>query len=217
MRSKGQYIALHLRLEKDVWVRTGCLPGLSAEYDDIINNERKRRPELLTARSNMSYHERRLAGLCPLNAAEVTRLLKALGAPKSARIYWAGGQPLGGREALLPLTSEFPHLYSKEDLALPGELEPFAKKASFMAAIDYIVSVNSDVFMPSHGGNMGHAIQVYSHLCSLLRFLHFLCEVYLVGICHFYTYSLASQTTYNNAFPLLIYRDTGHMQGTRSI
>ncbi|CAA2978072.1 40S ribosomal protein S23 [Olea europaea subsp. europaea] len=27
-----------------------------------------------------------------------------------------------------------------------------------MAAIDYIVSENSDVFLASHGGNMGHAI-----------------------------------------------------------
>lgn len=61
---------------------------------------------------------------------------------------------------MLPLTSEFPHFYDKKDLALPGELEPFASRASFMAAIDYIVSENSDVFMPSHGGNMGHAIQV---------------------------------------------------------
>ncbi|CAK7331829.1 unnamed protein product [Dovyalis caffra] len=159
MRSKGPYLALHLRMELDVWVRTGCHPGLSREYDEMINNERKQRPELLTARSNMTYHERKLAGLCPLNALEVARLLKALGAPKSARIYWAGGQPLGGKEALLPLTREFPHFYNKEDLALPGELKPFANKASLMAAIDYIVSENSDVFMPSHGGNMGHAIQ----------------------------------------------------------
>jgi len=88
------------------------------------------------------------------------RLLKALGAPKSSRIYWAGGQPLGGKEALRSLIEEFPHLYNKEDLALPGELESFANRASFMAAIDYIVSERSDVFMPSHGGNMGHAIQV---------------------------------------------------------
>ncbi|GAV78259.1 O-FucT domain-containing protein [Cephalotus follicularis] len=159
MRSKGPYLALHLRMEKDVWVRTGCLPGLTPEFDEIINNERKQRPELLTARSTMTYHDRKLAGLCPLNAVEVARLLKALGAPNDARIYWAGGQPLGGKEALLPLTKEFPHFYSKEDLALPGELEPFANRASFMAAIDYIVSENSDVFMPSHGGNMGHAIQ----------------------------------------------------------
>ncbi|XP_021281191.1 uncharacterized protein At1g04910 [Herrania umbratica] len=159
MQSKGPYLALHLRMEKDVWVRTGCLPGLSKEYDEMIHNERRRRPELLTARSNMTYHERKLAGLCPLNAFEVTRLLKALGAPRNAKIYWAGGQPLGGKEALSPLTREFPHFYNKEDLAFPGELEPFANKASFMAAIDYIVSEKSDVFMPSHGGNMGHAIQ----------------------------------------------------------
>lgn len=59
-----------------------------------------------------------------------------------------------------PLFHEFPDLYNKEDLALPGELEPFANRASFMAAIDYIVSEKSDVFMPSHGGNMGHALQV---------------------------------------------------------
>ncbi|KAK3224012.1 hypothetical protein Dsin_011037 [Dipteronia sinensis] len=159
MRNKGSYLALHLRMEKDVWVRTGCLPGLSPENDEMINNERKRRPELLTGRSNMTYHERKLAGLCPLNAIEVTRLLKALGAPQSAKIFWAGGEPLGGKEALLPLTQEFPHLYNKEDLALAGELEPFANKASLMAAIDYIISEKSDVFMPSHGGNMGHAIQ----------------------------------------------------------
>ncbi|KAI4323368.1 hypothetical protein L6164_022981 [Bauhinia variegata] len=159
MRSQGPYLALHLRMEKDVWVRTGCLPGLSPEYDEIINKARIQRPELLTGRSNMTYHERKLAGLCPLNAMEVTRLLKALGAPRDARIYWAGGQPLGGKEALLPLIQEFPHLYSKQDLALPGELEPFAKKASLMAAIDFIVSEKSDVFMPSHGGNMGHALQ----------------------------------------------------------
>lgn len=159
MRSKGPYLALHLRMEMDVWVRTGCLPGLSSEYDEMISNERKLRPDLLTSKSNMTSHERKLAGLCPLNAIEVTRLLKALGAPRDARIYWAGGNPLGGKDALLPLRSEFPNLYNKDDLAPPGELEPYAGKASFMAAIDYIVAENSDVFLPSHGGNMGHALQ----------------------------------------------------------
>ncbi|KAF8091534.1 hypothetical protein N665_0444s0047 [Sinapis alba] len=159
MRSKGPYIALHLRLEKDVWVRTGCLTGLSSKYDEIARIEGIKRPELLTAKSSMTPNERKLAGLCPLNAKEVTRLLRALGAPRDARIYWAGGEPLGGKEALKPLTSEFPHLYNKYDIALPQELKPFAKRASIMAAIDYIVCKESDVFMASHGGNMGHAIQ----------------------------------------------------------
>lgn len=101
-----------------------------------------------------------------LNIRNFLRLLKALGATKNTRIYWAGGQPLGGKEALLPLTKEFPHFYNKEDLALPGELEPSKNKASSLAALDYIVSEESDVFMPSHGGNMGRAIQVVTHLSS---------------------------------------------------
>lgn len=159
MRNKGPYLSLHLRMEKDVWVRTGCLPGLDREYDEIVTNERKLHPELLTSKSNITYNDRKLVGLCPLNAMEIKRLLKALGAPKDARIYWAGGTPLGGKEALLPLVSEFPNLFNKEDLAEPGELLPFEGRASLMAAIDYIVAENSDVFMASHGGNMGHAIQ----------------------------------------------------------
>lgn len=73
MRNQGQYLSLHLRMEKDVWVRTGCLPGLTPEYDEIVNSEREAHPELLTGRSNMTYHERKLAGLCPLTALEVTR------------------------------------------------------------------------------------------------------------------------------------------------
>jgi hypothetical protein len=80
---------------------------------------------------------------------------------------------LGGKEALLPLTQEFHQFYNKEDLALPGELEPFANRASVMAAIDYIVSENSDVFMPSHGGNMGHAIQVSPSPPSLVSIASF--------------------------------------------
>ncbi|KAF9603529.1 hypothetical protein IFM89_037010 [Coptis chinensis] len=106
----------------------------------------------------MSYHDRKLAGLCPLNAFEVTRLLTALGAPRYANIYWAGGPPFGGQEELIPLTREFPHLYNKEDIGFPGELEPFGNRASLMPALDYIISESNDVFMPSHGGNMGHAI-----------------------------------------------------------
>ncbi|XP_020592847.1 uncharacterized protein At1g04910-like [Phalaenopsis equestris] len=171
MRSKGPYLALHLRMEMDVWVRTGCLPGMSDEFNEIIHEERKRRPELLTARSNMSYEERKLAGLCPLNAFEVTRLLKALDAPRNARIYWAGGEPLGGMAALEPLRKEFPDLYNKKKLSLPGELEPFANKASLLAAIDYIVCEKSDVFMPSHGGNMAHMIRGHRAFAGHKKFI----------------------------------------------
>eukprot|EP00253_Pinus_taeda_P015465 PITA_15465 len=159
MWKQGPYIALHLRLEKDVWVRTGCHPSLGPEYDQIIQQERRSHPALLTSRSNMTYTERKLAGLCPLNAMEIARLLKALGAPKNGSIYWAGGEPLGGKKTLEPLIKHFPNLYNKQSLALPGELEPLTNRASLLAAIDYIVALDSDVFMASHGGNMGRAIQ----------------------------------------------------------
>jgi len=160
MWSQGPYLALHLRLEKDVWVRTGCLPGLGEEFDEQIRFVRKSNPRLLTARGEkMGFTRRKLAGLCPLTGLEVARLLKALGASERTRIYWAGGEPLGGQLALEPLLKEFPQLYNKENLASAEELEPFRKKASILAAIDYLVCLSSDVFMQSHGGNFGHAMQ----------------------------------------------------------
>ncbi|XVF08736.1 hypothetical protein REPUB_Repub07fG0028800 [Reevesia pubescens] len=156
---EGPFIALHLRLEKDVWVRTGCLTGLGSEYDKIITQIQKSQPQYLTGRLNMNYTQRRLSGLCPLNALEMARLLKALGAPRSARFYIAGGEPFGGTMALQPLTEEFPNLVRKESLAHGGELTPFLNSSSALSGLDYIVSFNSDIFIPSHGGNMGRALQ----------------------------------------------------------
>ncbi|CAO2818070.1 unnamed protein product [Amaranthus hypochondriacus] len=156
---EGPYIAIHLRLEKDVWIRTGCQTGLGPQFDRMISEERSNRPEYLTGRLNMSYPQRRLAGLCPLNAFEVARLLKALGASRDARVYVAGGEPYGGSDALKPLIREYPNVFTKQNLATEGELLPFSNRSSALAALDYIVSLSSDVFLPSHGGNMGRAMQ----------------------------------------------------------
>ncbi|KAG8379422.1 hypothetical protein BUALT_Bualt07G0086800 [Buddleja alternifolia] len=156
---EGPYIAVHLRLEKDVWVRTGCLTGLGDDYDRIIANERDSNPDFLTDKLNIAKSARRLAGLCPLTALEVARVLKGLGAPSNSRIYIAGGEPFGGKQAMQALMDEFPNIETKETLAREGELTPYMKRCSVLAAIDYIVSLSSDVFVPSHGGNMGRAMQ----------------------------------------------------------
>jgi hypothetical protein len=47
----------------------------------------------------------------------------------------------------------------QETISTVEELAPFAKHASQMAALDYIVSVESDVFVPSYSGNMARAVE----------------------------------------------------------
>ena len=75
-------------------------------------------------------------------------------------MYRAGGEPFGGAQALQGLVEEFPNVVTKEMLAREGELSPYINRSSAMAALDYIVSLSSDVFLPSHGGNMGRVMQV---------------------------------------------------------
>ena len=56
------------------------------------------------------------------------------------------------------------------------ELRLFKKHSTQMAALDYLVSVASDVFIPSNDGNMakvveGHRRYVYSDLPNMNSFL----------------------------------------------
>ena len=88
------------------------------------------------------------------------RLIKVLGASGSAWVYVAGGEPFGRKKALQLLVAEFSNVVTKEKLAQNGELSQYINKSSALVAIEYIVSLNSNVFVPSHGGNMGRAVQV---------------------------------------------------------
>ncbi|KAI0495896.1 hypothetical protein KFK09_022203 [Dendrobium nobile] len=156
MRSHGLYIALHLRYEKDMLAFTGCTYGLST----IEANE------LTSMRENTSYwkvkdidsKEQRSKGYCPLTPKEVGMFLSALGYPSNTPIYIASGEIYGGDSQMAELKSRFPLLMSKETIASVSELEPFVHHASQMAALDYIVSVESDVFVPSYSGNMARAV-----------------------------------------------------------
>ncbi|CAL5388101.1 unnamed protein product [Camellia sinensis] len=47
----------------------------------------------------------------------------------------------------------------KETLLKPSELLPFQNHSSQMAALDYIVSVESDIFVPTYGGNMALVVE----------------------------------------------------------
>ncbi|CAH8253212.1 unnamed protein product [Arabidopsis lyrata] len=157
MRSYGLYIALHLRFEKDMLAFSGCNHGLSASEA----------AELRKIRKNTAYWKvkdidgrvQRLKGYCPLTPKEVGILLTALGYSSNTPIYIAAGEIYGGESRLADLRSRFSMLTSKENLATSEELKPFMNHSTQMAALDYIVSVESDVFIPSYSGNMARAVE----------------------------------------------------------
>ncbi|TXG52745.1 hypothetical protein EZV62_021914 [Acer yangbiense] len=157
MRSFGPYIALHLRYEKDMLAFSGCTHDLSPAEAD----------ELRTIRENTSHwkvkdidsNEQRSKGYCPLTPKEVGLFLTSLGYPSNTPIYIAAGGIYGGDSRMADLRSRYPILMSKEKLASVEELEPFVNHASQMAALDYIVSIESDVFIPSYSGNMARAVE----------------------------------------------------------
>ncbi|CAE5958246.1 unnamed protein product [Arabidopsis arenosa] len=157
MRSYGLYIALHLRFEKDMLAFSGCNHGLSASEA----------AELRKIRKNTAYWKvkdidgrvQRLKGYCPLTPKEVGILLTALGYSSNTPIYIAAGEIYGGESRLADLRSRFSMLSSKENLATSEELKPFMNHSTQMAALDYIVSVESDVFIPSYSGNMARAVE----------------------------------------------------------
>ncbi|GJW00339.1 reverse transcriptase domain-containing protein [Tanacetum coccineum] len=68
---------------------------------------------------------------------------------------------LGGDRAVLPLNYEFVNVVTKEILARNDELNPYNRK-SILTAIDYIVSLSSDVFLPSYG-SYGPSLAGSSH------------------------------------------------------
>ncbi|CAL9058775.1 O-fucosyltransferase 38-like isoform X1 [Musa acuminata AAA Group] len=157
LKSHGQYIALHLRFEKDMLSFTGCTYGLN----DMEAEELRIMREITNhwKLKDINSTEQRLGGFCPLTPKEVGIFLQALGYPSSTWIYVAAGEIYGGETYLSDLRARFPNLVFKETLATKEELKDFSSHSSQTAAIDYIISVESDVFVPSYTGNMARAVE----------------------------------------------------------
>lgn len=127
--------------------------------------------------------KQRRQGRCPLTPEEVGLMLRALGYGSDVHIYVASGEVYGGEESLAPLKALFPHFYSKDTIATKEELEPFASYSSRMAALDFLVCDESDVFVTNNNGNMAKILagRRYSkHLLLLLLLLGFdgVCKVF---------------------------------------
>ena len=97
-------------------------------------------------------------GKCPLTPEEVGLMLRALGFGRGVHIYVASGDVYGGEETLAPLKALFPNFYSKEILASKEELKPFLPFSSRMAALDFVVCDQSNVFVTNNNGNMARML-----------------------------------------------------------
>jgi hypothetical protein len=111
-------------------------------------------------------------GKCPLTPREVGLMLRALGYSSDIHIYVASGEVYGGEETLAPLKALFPNFYTKETLASKEELEPFSSFSSRMAALDFIVCDESDVFVANNNGNMARILAGRRYIDFSISFLH---------------------------------------------
>ncbi|XP_024963084.1 O-fucosyltransferase 38 isoform X2 [Cynara cardunculus var. scolymus] len=153
----GRYISLHLRYEKDMLAFSGCTYGLSSAESEELRLLRENTNHWKVKKINST--EQRISGLCPLTPKEVGIFIQALGYPQSTVVYIAAGEIYGGKAHLSELTSRFPNVVFKEMIATEEELEIYSNHASQTAALDYIISLESDVFMPTHSGNMARALE----------------------------------------------------------
>ncbi|CAN6480897.1 unnamed protein product [Victoria cruziana] len=151
MREKsGHFVALHLRFEPDMLAFSGCDYGGGEKERRELGAIRRRWKTL--HKSNPEKERRH--GKCPLTPEEVGLMLRALGFGRDVFLYVASGEVYGGEETLAPLKKLFPNFYSKETLTTKDELTPFSLFSSRMAALDYIVCDESDVFVTNNNGNM---------------------------------------------------------------
>ncbi|GAV72839.1 O-FucT domain-containing protein [Cephalotus follicularis] len=144
-----RFIAVHLRFEPDMLAFSGCYYGGGEKERSELAEIRKRWVTL----PDLSPDGERKRGKCPLTPHEVGLMLRALGFANDTYLYIASGEIYGGEGTLRPLRALFPNFYTKEMLA-NEELKPFLPFSSRLAAIDYIVCDESDVFVTNNNGNM---------------------------------------------------------------
>lgn len=157
LQANGPFMVLHLRYEMDMLAFSGCTHGCTKAEAEELTRMRYAYP--WWKEKIIDAEQKRLDGLCPLTPEETVLVLKALDFDKSTQIYIAAGEIYGSERRMAPLHAAFPNIVRKETLLGSAELEPFQNHSSQMAALDYLVAIESDVFIPTYDGNMAKVVQ----------------------------------------------------------
>ncbi|XP_074308365.1 rhamnogalacturonan I rhamnosyltransferase 1-like [Silene latifolia] len=157
LRQRGPFLVLHLRYEMDMLSFSGCTQGCTKDEADELTRMRYSYP--WWKEKNIDSDAKRREGLCPLTPEETALTLRALGIDRNIQIYIAAGEIYGGKRRMDRLASFFPNLVRKETLLNPSDLNFFRNHSSQMAALDYLVSLESDIFVPTYDGNMAKVVE----------------------------------------------------------
>ncbi|KAJ1698760.1 hypothetical protein LUZ63_007272 [Rhynchospora breviuscula] len=157
LRKQGPFLVLHLRYEMDMLAFSGCTEGCTQKEADELRKMRYAYP--WWKEKDIDSDRKRRYGLCPLTPEETTLVLRALDIDRNMQIYIAAGDIFGGQRRLASLISSFPNVVNKETLLTPDDMRYFQYHLSQMAALDYFVSLESDIFVPTYGGNMARVVE----------------------------------------------------------
>ncbi|KAL2335379.1 hypothetical protein Fmac_016592 [Flemingia macrophylla] len=146
-----------LRYEMDMLAFSGCTHG--CDYKEVEELTRMRYAYPWWKEKVINSELKRQNGLCPLTPEETTLILTTLGIDQSIQIYIAAGEIYGGEKRMAGLQTVFPNLVRKETLLEPSDLMYFQNHSSQMAALDYLVSLESDIFFPTYDGNMAKLVE----------------------------------------------------------
>ncbi|CAI5458006.1 unnamed protein product [Closterium sp. Yama58-4] len=158
---RRRFLAMHLRFDLDMVAHSRCDYGEAREEREQLRRYWKRVWGELEGKVQHTPQQLRAAGKCPLTPEEAGLVLAALGFSRHMQLYVASYQVYGGPSRMAALRRLFPNLEDKTTLATPEELRPFHGRASMLAALDFYVSMHSDVFVSTSAGNMHNVMAGY--------------------------------------------------------
>ncbi|KAM7269729.1 hypothetical protein ACFE04_025226 [Oxalis oulophora] len=221
LQEEGPFVALHLRYEMDMLAFSGCTHGCTeAEAEELKQMRRNLWPFKVLQVDNLSgvlitlnffryaypwwrekeivSEEKRSQGLCPLTPEEALLVLQAFSFSNDTQIYIASGEIYGSNRRLAALKAAFPRMVKKETILDAAALQQFQNHSSQMAALDFMVSIASDTFIPTYDGNMAKLVEGHRRNLGFRQSI-LLDRKRLVGLLDMYQNGTISWDAFSNA------------------